>query len=54
VILIDPALKEGAMAALGHPSDVETEASVARGDPVCREVIRRKSNVGTSVEKGSS
>ena len=53
VILIDPALKEGAMAALGHPSEVETEASVARGDPVCREVIRRKSTNGTSVEKGS-
>ena len=41
VALIDPALKEGAMAALGHPSDVETVASVARGDRVCREVIRR-------------
>src|SRR2546428_205618 len=37
VAVIDPALKEGAMAALGHPSDVETEASVARGDPSCRE-----------------
>lgn len=43
VALIDPAFKEGAMEALGHPSDVEMEASVARGDPVCREVIRRKS-----------
>jgi len=52
VILIDPALKEGAMAALGHPSEVETESSVARGDPVCREIIRRKSTNGTSVEKG--
>lgn len=52
VILIDPALKEGAMAALGHPSDVETEASVARGDRVCREVIRRKSTNGSNVEKG--
>jgi predicted ArsR family transcriptional regulator len=47
VALIDPALKEGAMAALGHPSDVETVASVARGDRVCREVIRRHS-VGDS------
>lgn len=42
VALIDPALKEGAMAALGHPSEVETEASVARGDRVCREVIRKQ------------
>jgi len=42
VALIDPALKEGAMEALGHPSEVETEASVARGDPVCREVIKRQ------------
>ncbi|MGQ0680503.1 MAG: helix-turn-helix transcriptional regulator [Actinomycetota bacterium] len=41
VAVIDPALKEGAMAAMGHPSDVETEASVARGDRACREVIRR-------------
>ena len=40
VMTIDPALKEGAMAALGFPSDVEAEASVARGDPACREVIR--------------
>lgn len=44
VALIDPALTEGAMEALGHPSEVEMEASVARGDPVCREIIRRKSN----------
>lgn len=42
VALIDPALKEGAMEALGHPSDVEAESSVARGDPVCKEIIRRK------------
>lgn len=42
VALLDPALKEGAMEALGHPSEVEMEASVARGDPVCREIIRRK------------
>ncbi|HLI56509.1 MAG TPA: helix-turn-helix domain-containing protein [Actinomycetota bacterium] len=42
VAVMDPALKEGAMAALGHPSDVETEASVARGDPWCREIIRRR------------
>jgi len=42
VAVIDPALKEGAMEALGHPSEVEIEASVARGDPVCREIIRRK------------
>lgn len=42
VALIDPALKEGAMAALGQPSEVETEASVARGDRVCREIIRKK------------
>lgn len=41
VAIIDPALKEGAMAALGHPSDVETELSVARGDASCREVIRK-------------
>lgn len=42
VAIIDPALKEGAMAALGHPSEVESELSVARGDAVCREVIRKK------------
>lgn len=42
VAVMDPALKEGAMAALGHPSDVEMEASVARGDPSCREIIRRR------------
>lgn len=42
VSVIDPALKEGAMAALGHPCDVETVASVARGDPSCREIIRRR------------
>jgi len=42
VAVIDPALKEGAMEALGHPSEVEIEASVARGDPVCREIIRKK------------
>ncbi|HEU5003386.1 MAG TPA: helix-turn-helix domain-containing protein [Actinomycetota bacterium] len=42
VAVMDPALKEGAMAALGHPSDVEVEASVARGDPSCREIIRRR------------
>ena len=41
VAIIDPALKEGAMAALGHPSEVELEASIARGDNTCREVIRR-------------
>jgi predicted ArsR family transcriptional regulator len=42
VAVIDPALKEGAMAALGHPSDVEVESSVARGDASCREIIRRR------------
>ncbi|MGH2705060.1 MAG: helix-turn-helix transcriptional regulator [Actinomycetota bacterium] len=41
VAIIDPALKEGAMAALGHPSEVEVETSVALGDAVCREVIRK-------------
>lgn len=52
VILIDPSLKEGAMAALGHPSEVETEASVARGDPVCREVIRRSPLMEPVLRKG--
>lgn len=42
VTILDPALKEGAMASLGHPSDVEPESSVARGDALCREIIRRK------------
>lgn len=51
VALIDPALKEGAMEALGHPSEVETEASVARGDRVCREIIRRSGERGS--KKGS-
>jgi predicted ArsR family transcriptional regulator len=41
VAIFDPALKEGAMAALGHPSEVEVEESVARGDPLCREIVRR-------------
>jgi predicted ArsR family transcriptional regulator len=41
VLIMDPALKEGAMAALGHPSEVEMERSVARGDHSCRETIRR-------------
>lgn len=45
VSVMDPALKEGAMAALGHPSDVETEASVARGDSSCREIIRRRDDL---------
>ncbi|MEX2586462.1 MAG: helix-turn-helix domain-containing protein [Actinomycetota bacterium] len=55
VALIDPALKEGAMAALGHPSEVETEASVARGDRVCREIIRKKGDKDAQVSqtKGS-
>lgn len=52
VAIIDPALKEGAMEALGHPSEVETEASVARGDAVCREVVRRRNR--TSSAKGGS
>lgn len=51
VALIDPALKEGAMAALGHPSEVETEASVARGDRVCREIIRRRDVQAAKVAK---
>jgi len=51
VAIIDPALKEGAMEALGHPSDVETQASVARGDAVCREVVRRQTNT-SSVKRG--
>jgi predicted ArsR family transcriptional regulator len=51
VALIDPALKEGAMAALGHPSEVETEASVARGDRVCREIIRRRAVQSSKVVK---
>ena len=38
---VSEALKEGAMAALGHPSEVEMERSVARGDHSCRETIRR-------------
>ncbi|GAC1364668.1 MAG: hypothetical protein NVSMB32_07440 [Actinomycetota bacterium] len=42
VAVMDPALKEGAMAALGHPSDIEVEASVARGDASCREIVRRR------------
>jgi predicted ArsR family transcriptional regulator len=51
VALIDPALKEGAMAALGHPSEVEMEASVARGDRVCREIIRSRTGAGPKVAK---
>ncbi|MGI8427682.1 MAG: helix-turn-helix transcriptional regulator [Actinomycetota bacterium] len=49
VAVIDPALKEGAMEALGHPSEVEIQASVARGDPVCRELVRKK--LGTQPSK---
>jgi hypothetical protein len=50
VAVMDPALKEGAMAALGHPSDVEVETSVARGDPSCREIIRRRESVSPPAE----
>jgi predicted ArsR family transcriptional regulator len=46
VAIMDPALKEGAMAALGHPSEVEQETSIARGDPVCRELIRHRGQSG--------
>jgi hypothetical protein len=51
VSVIDPALKEGAMAALGHPSDIEVEASVARGDASCREIIRRRETAATDSER---
>lgn len=55
VAILDPAIKEGAMAALGHPSDVEMEASVARGDPACREIIRpRKKTAKRRSERGTS
>ena len=54
VALIDPALKEGAMAALGHPSDVETVASVARGDRVCREIIRRQPVSDSQAKQGGN
>lgn len=54
VTIIDPALKEGAMRALGHPSDIEIEASVARGDPVCREVIRRQVPNQTGSQQGGT
>jgi DNA-binding transcriptional ArsR family regulator len=49
VAVMDPALKEGAMAALGHPSDVEVETSVARGDPSCREIVRRRAEIPATV-----
>lgn len=42
VLILDPALTEGAMEALGHPSDVDLEACVARGDPACRMIVRRR------------
>lgn len=42
VLILDPALHEGAMEGLGHPSEVELETSVARGDNACRLVIRKK------------
>jgi DNA-binding transcriptional ArsR family regulator len=54
VSVMDPALKEGAMAALGHPSDVEAETSVARGDPSCREIIRRRPDPDSSPHTGST
>lgn len=55
VAILDPAIKEGAMAALGHPSDVEMEASVARGDPACREVIRpRNATAKRKSKKGAA
>lgn len=41
VLILDPALHEGAMEGLGHPSEVELETSVARGDNACRLVIRK-------------
>ena len=51
VSVMDPALKEGAMAALGHPSDIEVEASVARGDASCREIIRRREEPAVATPK---
>jgi len=54
VSVIDPALKEGAMAALGHPCDVETEASIARGDPSCREIIRRREDTTSSKQRSEA
>lgn len=51
VTILDPALKEGAMESLGHPSDVEAEASVARGDAACRETIRRRDGKQKSTQK---
>ena len=51
VSVIDPALKEGAMGALGHPSDIEVEASVARGDASCREIIRRRETAATDSDR---
>jgi predicted ArsR family transcriptional regulator len=54
VAILDPAIKEGAMAALGHPSDVELEASVARGDPACRELIRPRKSKGRKPRKGAA
>jgi predicted ArsR family transcriptional regulator len=51
VLIMDPALKEGAMAALGHPSEVEMESSVARGDHSCRETIRRIDDDASEVPK---
>lgn len=53
VTILDPALKEGAMAALGHPSDVEVETSIASGDPVCREIIRRRDEKAKPVRSKS-
>jgi hypothetical protein len=53
VLVLDPALQEGAMAALGHPSVVEIEESIARGDAVCRMTITRKTpkTKGTRAKK---
>lgn len=54
VTIIDPAIKEGAMEALGHPSDVEAHASVARGDPGCHESIKKRDVPRKSSSKGGS
>lgn len=52
VAILDPALKEGAMSALGHPSEVEAETSIARGDAMCRETIHRRDQKKPSKKKG--
>lgn len=54
VAIMDPVLYEGALEGLGIPCDVDLEMSVARGDPLCRLVITRKTARKESIKSRKS